>query len=56
MEVAGHFEAVGLAPRRSSGSSNVRIVKNAESASPIMRYHLWRGQLDLRYELWDQGR
>jgi putative membrane protein len=56
MEVAGHFAAVGVTTKEIERGTNVRVVKNAESASPIIRYHLWRGQLDLRYELWDQGR
>jgi putative membrane protein len=56
MEVAGHFEAVTLGTKEIERGSNVRIVKNAEQTSPIIRYHLWRGQLDLRYDLWDQGR
>jgi putative membrane protein len=55
MEIAGHFEAVALTTMEIERGSNARAVKNAEAASPIIRYHLWRAQLDLRYELWDQG-
>lgn len=56
MMVAGHFKAVALTTKEIERGSNLRAVKNAEAASPIIRYHLWRGQLDLRYELWDRGR
>jgi putative membrane protein len=56
MEVAGHFEAVAIGTKEIERGANARVVKNAEQTSPILRYHLWRGQLDLRYELWDQGR
>jgi putative membrane protein len=56
MEVTGHFDAVALGTQEIEHGSNVRIVNNAEQTSPILRYHLWRGQLDLHYDLWDQGR
>lgn len=56
MEVAGHFAAVAVGTKEIERGTNIRIVKNAEQTSPIIRYHLWRGQLDLRYDLWDQGR
>jgi len=56
METAGHFEAVAATTKEIERGSQMRVVKNAQAASPIIRYHLWRAQLDLRYELWDQGR
>jgi len=52
LEVRDHFGDIAGAIKEVERGSNARIVKNAQEDLPVLRYHLWRGGLDLRYVLW----
>lgn len=52
LEVTDHFGDIAGGLKEVERGSNARIVANAAEDLPVLRYHLWRGQLDARYLLW----
>jgi putative membrane protein len=51
-EVTDHFGDIAGGVKEVERGVNGRIRANAANDLPVLRYHLWRGQLDLNYVLW----
>jgi putative membrane protein len=51
-EVTDHFGDIAGGIKELERGANTRIRRGAADDLPMLRYHLWRGQLDLRYVLW----
>jgi putative membrane protein len=52
LEITDHFGDIAGGIKEVERGSNARIKANAAEDLPVLRYHLWRGQLDARYLLW----
>ena len=51
-QVRGHFAAVAAGTKEIIHGDDAAIHHSAAKEAAVLRYHLWRGNLDLRYVRW----